>query len=144
VTIGSDEVGVNNRTSSILTSGSHVISGDDQLTIYKLKTDTLAGKIEVINKDGDKILVEFRILFHPDKERIGLLHESNGPDYIDKVIIPTSEKTIRQICSDLTIEPLQITSRGSLATEIKKVLHPKLNNDYIILTKIEILNITAI
>jgi regulator of protease activity HflC (stomatin/prohibitin superfamily) len=75
-------------------------------------------KMEVLSKNGLTIVVELSYRFLPQVERLGYLHETVGPEYTQRIIIPEIRSATREVIGKYLPEELYSTKRETIQVEI--------------------------
>ncbi|MBK9254663.1 MAG: prohibitin family protein [Saprospiraceae bacterium] len=103
---------------SIYQPGFHVIAPWNKMFIYETRILEGVEKMEVLSKNGLTIVVELSYRFMPQLERLGYLHETVGPEYAQRIIIPEIRSATREVIGKYLPEELYSTKRESIQTEI--------------------------
>lgn len=77
--------------------GLHVIYPWNEITKYELRIQRDTFKVKVLSEDGMYIDVEASLHYRPDSNRIALLHQKIGPDYLLRVVRPIVISNTREI-----------------------------------------------
>ena len=88
--------------------------------------------MDVLDKSGLTLSVEVSVRFHPIYGEIGYLHETFGPDYVNRLVIPEVRSTVRRVMGRFTAEEIYSTKRsqveGAIITETEGILKTANNN----------------
>lgn len=103
-------------------------------TIYDVKTHTYtmsASKNEAnatigdandallaLTSDGLPVTLEMSVQFHPDPNKVSELHQTIGPEYIDKVVRPQTSAHVRMVVSKYPVTSVYGAQRGKIAEQI--------------------------
>ncbi|MGB5733144.1 MAG: prohibitin family protein [Thiohalocapsa sp.] len=84
------------RVDRVFDEGLHVISPLDIMTPYEVRKQLAVHTLDVLSAEGLTVALELAIRFQPEYDLVGLLHETIGPDYMVRVVIPQSESVLRK------------------------------------------------
>jgi regulator of protease activity HflC (stomatin/prohibitin superfamily) len=104
VTIGSGQEGVMYRrffggtvTDKLLGEGIHFVPPWDHIFVYNVRHQEVEHSMPALTQDGLTVTVNLSIRYRPQKELVGLLHQSIGPDYKNIVVVPEVEGSVRRV-----------------------------------------------
>jgi regulator of protease activity HflC (stomatin/prohibitin superfamily) len=112
--------------------GLYTIFPWDILTPYTLRTQQKRHEFDVLSKQGLTIQLKISIRFKPNKEMIGVLHKTLGPNYLDSVVIPEIESVIRRYFGKFNDDELY-TSKKAILENILNDATKQLADKFIIL-----------
>ncbi len=112
----------------IYPDGFYVIFPWDKLYTYDVRIQGFQREVSTLSSEGLYIGVDIAVRFHLDRERLPYLHLNVGPEYMEKVVIPISISSVRQVvgryqpegiysldsqkmCDDVLIEVINQTGR---------------------------------
>lgn len=90
--------------SKVYGEGSHFNFPWDNMPIYDVRIQQFGKDIDVLTSDGMVMTVNVAIRFRLIRDSIALLHRNVGPDYVDKLVLPSLESYARQIFSKYPAE----------------------------------------
>jgi len=105
VNIGYGEAGVLFRTfgggvvtdEPALGEGFHIIAPWNKVYVYNTKQqEVFEKKMQVLSSNGLEISLDVSVLYQPKKEKLGLLHQTKGEDYLNIVIVPEIRAVARK------------------------------------------------
>jgi len=102
--------------------GLHLINPLDTLYIYEMRKQIAFHEFDVISIKGLTIHISLAIRYRPEYELLGILHQSIGPDYLDRVIIPQIESVMRKQLGNYTAEEIYTNEKGLLTQAILTAL----------------------
>jgi regulator of protease activity HflC (stomatin/prohibitin superfamily) len=82
------------------------------MTVYNVRYQTTPHKLEVLTSKGLKVMVSLSIRYRPETEVLGVLHQVVGPDYLQKIVIPEVEATLRTVLGRYDAEEIYTTKKG--------------------------------
>lgn len=99
--------------------GFHIIAPWDILTIYDMRIQQVQHEFVALSKDGLPVSVELSIRYRPVAKELPMLHQHVGPDYVEKVVKPEVQSTVRFVLAQYSHEQIY-TSEGFLLNIIKQ------------------------
>jgi len=81
----------------IYEEGFHIISPWNKMYHYNYRIQRVRHTVHVLSTNGLTIQVTVSVRFHILKERAPLLHQRVGPDYLEKVIVPSTISSVREV-----------------------------------------------
>ena len=90
VTIGSGEAGVLYKTfgGGVVTDGPplgegfHLVAPWNKVIVYEVRQQEVFEKMQVLSSNGLEIKLDASAWFQPDYEKLGLLHQQKGENYV--------------------------------------------------------------
>jgi regulator of protease activity HflC (stomatin/prohibitin superfamily) len=92
------------------------------MTVYNVRYQTTPHKLEVLTSKGLKIEVSISIRYRPETEVLGVLHQVVGPDYLNKIVIPEVEATLRTVLGRYAAEEIYTTKKGIVQQVVNESL----------------------
>jgi len=80
--------------------------------------------------------------FQPDYEKLGLLHQQKGENYVDRVLLPTIRSAARSVVGRYTPEQLYSSKRDAIQQEIFEETKKIVGNQYIQLNEVLVRDVT--
>ena len=80
--------------------GFHIIMPWDIMTKYNLRVQTIAHDFDVLTKEGLKIKIKLAVRYHPERNVLAVMHKYVGEDYVNKIVIPEIEATVRSFIAE--------------------------------------------
>jgi len=115
--------------------GFHVISPWNTMTIYDMRVQQIPIEYDVLTKNGLRVKIKLSIRYHPKYETIAVLHQRIGPKYVEKIVIPVAESSVRSVVGEGTAEDL-FSLREDIKTRINSKAEMGLNLNFIGLDEI--------
>lgn len=112
---------------NIYKPGKHLIAPWDQMIIYNIKDHTINEKFQGLSQEGVSYSIELSVIFAPQPEMIGYLHEEYGEQYIERLVDPELRRSMRIVMGDYTLEEIYNTDRKIVEKQIIDELN-KLEN----------------
>ncbi len=113
-------------------AGFHIIAPWNTLYVYDTREQVAEESMDVLDKNGLSISVDVTVRFNPFFDKVGYIHETFGPTYINKLVIPEVRSTVRQVMGRFTAEEIYSTKRSevesAIITEAESVLGSEKNN----------------
>ncbi len=94
--------------------GLYVIAPWNKMYIYDITTQKLTMDAGALTGNGLQVNLGISVLFQPDSSQLATLVANFGPDYIDKIVVPTIRTAVRHVVGSHTPEELYTSARGDL------------------------------
>ncbi|MBU0485491.1 MAG: prohibitin family protein [Proteobacteria bacterium] len=147
ITINAGEAGVLYRrfgggtvVDRVYPEGFHIISPFDIMTVYKVRLQTVAHRMEVLSSKGLKIALSLSIRYRPERQVLGVLHQEVGPDYLNRIILPEVEAKIRAILGQYEAEEIYTSKRGVVQEVVNESL-AQVSQRFVVVDNVMITNI---
>lgn len=122
--------------------GFHIIAPWNRVIEYETRQQQVPEKMSVLSSNGLDIKLDASVLYQPEFENIGKLHNEKGEDYLIRVLQPAIRSAARSVVGRYTPEQLYSSKRDAIQEEIyeetKKLVAPQ----YIQLNDILIRDVT--
>jgi len=99
--------------------GLHAVAPWDRLTVYETRVMQSDLSFPVLTKDGLELELVAAIRYRPLIERLGLLHQTVGPEYFQRVVAPDIQAELRLTVGDRTAYELYSTE-GDILQEARR------------------------
>lgn len=86
---------------------------------YEVSEQTVEENMDVLDKNGLNITVDVTVRFHPKYDKIGELQENFRGDYMNRLVIPETRSSVRQVMGRFTAEEIYSTKRPEVEAAIK-------------------------
>lgn len=87
---------------------------------YEVSEQTIEENMDVLDKNGLNISVDVTVRFHPKYDKIGQLQENFRGDYMNRLVVPETRSTVRQVMGRYTAEEIYSTKRPEVEAAIKE------------------------
>ncbi|HDP54781.1 MAG TPA: prohibitin family protein [Bacteroidetes bacterium] len=111
--------------------GFHVIAPWNDLHIYDVKEQKAEETMDVLDKNGLKVIIDVSVRFNPIYNEIGSLHEVFGKFYINQLVIPEVRSSVRQVAGRFTAEEIYSTKRSEVEQTIIEETNRILSENFI-------------
>ncbi len=124
VTIQSGQAGVVFRlfggvdTEQTYSEGFHIISPLNKMFIYNVRQQEVAEKMSVLSSNGLEISLDISMWYQPVYNKLGLLHQEKGHDYLNTIVRPAIRSATRSVIGRYTPEQIYSTKRDAIQSEI--------------------------
>ncbi|WP_034763855.1 prohibitin family protein [Chrysiogenes arsenatis] len=129
-------------TDRVFSEGLHIIPPWNTMHIYNMRVQEVAHEIDVLTQKGLKIHLSLSVRYHPEYDVLGVLHQKVGPDYVQKIVIPEVESTLRTIIGDFDAEEVYTTKRAILHKvvnqSLEQVTQKYIKIDDVIIRKVDL------
>lgn len=115
--------------------GVHAINPFNTITIYNLRTQIMFHQFDVLTNNGLTVNLKLAIRYKPVSEYLGLLHQSFGPDYPNKIILPNIESVLRKGLGSQSPEAIY-TNKNMLLTNLIADAINEISRNYVIVDDI--------
>lgn len=126
----------------VYSEGVHFILPWDRMYIYNIRIQQIPYSFDVLTKNGMKITLDLSIRYYPERDLLGVLHKTVGPDYAKTVVIPEIEHVLRVIIGKMSAEEVYTTKRFVIEKYIneavEKVHRRFVSVDTVIIKKISL------
>ena len=126
----------------------------EQPTVYDMKARTytmsiaqLEGEVkgddslQALTADGQTVLLDISVRYHPDPDNLDKLHRRLGVDYVNKVLRPQVRSTVRMIVSEYPVLDVYSGKRMLIQGAIEKALRDSFKKNYIICEEVLLRNV---
>lgn len=149
VTIGPGEAGVLFRTfgggidtENTYGEGFHIVAPWNDMEIYEVRQQEVMEEMNVLSSNGLEIQVDLSGWFQPDYQRLPLLHQQKGLNYLDRVVRPAVRSATRSVIGRYTPEEIYASMRDVIQEEIFTETKNIVEGEYVQLNEILIRDIT--
>jgi regulator of protease activity HflC (stomatin/prohibitin superfamily) len=136
ITINAGEAGVLYKrfsggtvTDIVYKEGFHVIFPWDVMAIYNTRVQQKSYSLFVLTTEGLQIELVVSIRYFPERAAVAVLHQKVGPEYLEKIVIPEIDDTLRQTAGKMTLDEIYM-SKGSVYKILTKAIF-KIEKNYI-------------
>jgi prohibitin 2 len=120
---------------------------DVKARTYTMSIATLEGEIkgddslQALTSDGQTVLLDISVRYHPDIDNLVKLHRRIGVDYVNKVLRPQVRSIVRMIVSEYPVLDVYSGKRMLIQGEIEKGLSDSFIKSYIICDEVLLRNV---
>ena len=87
--------------------------------------------MQVLSSNGLEISLDVSMLYQPKYDKLGLLHQTKGINYLNTVLLPTVRAVARSVVGRYTPEQLYSTKRDAIQNEIYEETRDNVDSQYI-------------
>jgi regulator of protease activity HflC (stomatin/prohibitin superfamily) len=150
VTIGAGEAGVlwKRFSGGVVTDkpplgeGFHLVAPWNDVITYELRQQELTERMKVLSSNGLDIQLEATAWYQPDYEHLGLLHQTKGQNYLDRVLKPAIRSATRSVVGRYTPEQIYSSKRDAIQEEIFEETKNIIKDQYVQLNEILVRDVT--
>ncbi len=126
----------------------------EQATVYDMKARAytmsiaqLEGEVrgddslQALTADGQTVLLDISVRFHPDGANLDKLHRALGVDFVNKVIRPQVRSTVRMIVAEYPVLDVYSGQRTRIQAEIDQQLRASFQKNHIALEEVLLRNV---
>lgn len=116
VEVGPDQGGVlykrfsGTQLDQVYREGSHIISPFDLMTVYVLSPQKQNIEFTVLSQDGLPVEINASFKYSPEVDFLPRVHQTIGPDYVSKVLIPELQSLIREEFGNVIVSDINASS----------------------------------
>lgn len=129
-------------TDRVYGEGLHIIPPWDTMHIYNMRVQEIPHEMQVLTQKGLKIHLSLSVRYRPEYDVLGVLHKNVGPDYVQKIVVPEVESTLRTIIGDFDAEEVYTTKRAILHKvvnqSLEQVTQKYIKIDDVIIRKVDL------
>ena len=125
-----------------LREGFHVVAPWNLVYTYEVRQQELTEKMKVLSSNGLDILLEATIWYQPQWEKLGLLHQKKGQNYLDRVLKPAIRSATRSVVGRYTPEQIYSSKRDAIQDEIFEETVKVVEDQYIQLNDVLVRDVT--
>ncbi len=92
--------------------GFHIVLPWNKMTIYDIRVQQKSYSFYVLTAEGLKIELLLSVRYYPRRNALGILHQQIGQDYLDKVVFPEVENTMRILVGKMALDQLYTQEEG--------------------------------
>lgn len=105
---------------NIIQPGWHMKAPWNDIYKYEVSEQAVEENMDVLDKNGLNITVDVTVRFHPKYDKIGEIQENFRGDYMNRLVIPETRSTVRQVMGRYTAEEIYSTKRPEVEAAIKE------------------------
>jgi regulator of protease activity HflC (stomatin/prohibitin superfamily) len=143
--IGSGEVGVVRTPSGmdphVYTAGDWRIGSDDHTTVYSVRSQEHAERLEVQSSDGLGITLDTSVRYHVIPDEVLALDRELGPHYYDTLLGPTLKSQARRVVGRFTPDQIYSTQREQIEKEIREGIDNAIKGRHLVLEAVLVRNV---
>jgi regulator of protease activity HflC (stomatin/prohibitin superfamily) len=144
--VGSGEVAVvrtpAGMDSQVYRTGDWRIGGDDTATVYTVRSQERAERLQVQSADGLGIVLDTSVRFHAVADEVPLLDQELGPNYYEVLIGPTLRSQARRVVGRFKPEEIYSTERELIEKQIREGVEAAIKGRHIALEAVLVRNVT--
>tara|TARA_B100001175_G_C19498900_1_gene636931 strand:- start:1774 stop:2592 length:819 start_codon:yes stop_codon:yes gene_type:complete len=126
-----------------LGEGFRIIAPWNKVYLYNVKQqEFFEGNMQVLSSNGLEISLDVSVLYQPDIDQLGKLHQEKGENYVNIVLIPQIRAVARSVVGRYTPEQLYSTKRDAIQNEIFEETQKVVKDQYIQLNAVLVRDVT--
>lgn len=86
--------------------GLNIIAPWNTMHIYEVRKQLVSTSFDVLSARGLSVHLDVAVRYLPDREQLGILHQTIGPDYAERVVISQVQSVMRKSLSLFTAEEI--------------------------------------
>ena len=144
--VGSGEVAVVRTPAGVdphvYPTGDWKIDGEDEATIYNVRSQEHGERLEVLASNGLSIALDTSIRFHVVAGEAVQLDQELGPDYYGTLLGPTLKSQARKVVGRYQPEEIYSTQREAIERQIRDGMNEAIKGRHLVLEAVLIKNVT--
>lgn len=128
-------------TDKVFGEGLFVIFPWDKMIVYDARLQETRHEMDVLTRNALAIKLDLSIRYRPEREMLGVIHQTIGPEYVRKIVIPEIESALRTAIGGWDVENLYYSRQMALAGIIRDAID-NVGVKYIIVDTVIIRSIT--
>lgn len=125
-----------------LGEGFHIVAPWNEVIKYEVRQQELTEKMKILSSNGLDIQLEATAWYQPEIEKLGLLHQTKGENYLERVIKPAMRSATRSVVGRYTPEQIYSSKRDAIQNEIFEETKKIVENQYIQLNEVLVRDVT--
>ena len=125
-----------------LGEGFHLVAPWNNVIVYEVRQQELTEKMQVLSSNGLDIRLEATAWYQPQQENLGLLHQTKGQNYLDRVLKPAIRSATRSVVGRYTPEQIYSSKRDAIQEEIFDETKKIVDDQYIQLNDVLVRDVT--
>lgn len=125
-----------------LGEGFHIVAPWNEVIKYEVRQQELTEKMKILSSNGLDIQLEATAWYQPEIEKLGLLHQTKGENYLERVIKPAMRSATRSVVGRYTPEQIYSSKRDAIQNEIFEETKKIVSNQYIQLNEVLVRDVT--
>ena len=105
-------------TERVYPEGVNIIWPWNEMYIYNVRIQEMKQVVNVLSKNGLTIEVSVSVRYYLDKQKVPTLHQKVGPEFEEKIIIPSTISSVREVVGEYLPEALYTTARHVIQDEL--------------------------
>jgi regulator of protease activity HflC (stomatin/prohibitin superfamily) len=150
VTVGAGQAGVLYETlgdgvvtdQPPLPEGLNFVAPWNKVVLYNVRQQELAERMKVLSSNGLDIQLDATAWYQPKYDELGMLHQTRGQDYVDRVIRPAIRSAARSVVGRYTPEQIYSSKRDVIQEEILIETRKIVDDQFVQLNEVLIRDVT--
>jgi len=150
VTVGAGQAGVLYETlgdgvvtdQPPLPEGLNFVAPWNKVVLYNVRQQELAERMNVLSSNGLDIQLDATAWYQPKYDELGMLHQTRGQDYVDRVIRPAIRSAARSVVGRYTPEQIYSSKRDVIQEEILIETRKIVDDQFVQLNEVLIRDVT--
>jgi regulator of protease activity HflC (stomatin/prohibitin superfamily) len=120
---------------------------DMRARTYTMSIAQLEGEVrgddslQALTADGQTVLIDISVRYHPDGDNLDKLHRRIGIDYVNKVLRPQVRSIVRMAVSEYPVLDVYSGKRQLIQAQIEKAMRDSFKKSYIVCEEMLLRNV---
>lgn len=122
--------------------GFHIVAPWNKVIVYEVRQQELTEKMKILSSNGLDIQLEATAWYQPQIENLGILHQTKGENYLERVIKPAMRSATRSVVGRYTPEQIYSSKRDVIQNEIFDETKKIIEDQYVQLNEVLVRDVT--
>ncbi len=125
-----------------LGEGFHVVAPWNDVEVYEVRQQEFFDQMKVLSSNGLDIQLDATAWYHPNIEKLGMLHQTKGTNYLERVVRPALRSATREVVGRYTPEQIYSSKRAIIQKEIFEETRKILAGEFVQLNNVLVRDVT--
>ena len=125
-----------------LSEGLNIVAPWNEVEVYEVRQQEFFDKMKVLSSNGLDIQLDATAWYHPNIEKLGMLHKTKGVNYLERVVRPALRSATREVVGRYTPEQIYSSKRAIIQKEIFEETRKILEGEYVQLNNVLVRDVT--
>lgn len=122
--------------------GFHLVAPWNDVQIYEVRQQEFFDQMKVLSSNGLDIQLDATAWYLPNVEKLGLLHQEKGVNYLERVVRPALRSATREVVGRYTPEQIYSSKRAIIQAEIYQETKKILDGQFVQLNNVLVRDVT--
>ncbi len=125
-----------------LGEGFHIVAPWNDVEVYEIRQQEFFDQMKVLSSNGLDIQLDATAWYHPNIEKLGMLHQTKGTNYLERVVRPALRSATREVVGRYTPEQIYSSKRAIIQKEIFEETRKILAGEFVQLNNVLVRDVT--
>ncbi len=122
--------------------GFHIIAPWNDMIIFPVRQLSISDQMKVLSVNGLEVSVDATVWYQPEYEKLPLLYQEKGRDYVSEILAPAISAAARSVVGRYTPEQLYSSKRDVIQAEILDEVKKELSSQYVQVNRVLVKDVT--